>query len=73
MGAARQLQRARVKLEGFVPVYEGLDVSLFLQGVTAEVTPSLEKLTPAQKLELLKVDTLVRLKMARNGSKLEKS
>lgn len=67
VGAARQLERTRVKLEGFVPTYEGLDVQRFIREVAIEVAPSLVKLTAAQEQHLRKVAAEVRMKMARSG------
>ncbi len=60
VGAARQLVRARVKLEPFCPVYEQLDVAQFLDGVAGEVTPLILQLTIQQRQNLRVLETRLR-------------
>ena len=63
VGAARQLTRARVKLEPFRPVHENLDVRAFLDGVTTEVAPSIQQLTISQRASLLVLETRLRAEL----------
>lgn len=60
IGAARQLRRAQVKLEAFLPAYEGLDVAGFLAGVETEIETSLQKQSERQRAALDEVEKLVR-------------
>jgi len=68
-GAARQLVRARVKLEEFLPEYEGLVTGAFLRAVEAEVAPSLAALSPHQISDLAALERLVReqVELGRRG------
>jgi predicted metal-dependent hydrolase len=68
IGAARQLRRAQTKLEAFLPVYEGLDVAGFLQGVAVEVENSLVRLNEKQRAGLDGVERSVRERIAASGS-----
>jgi predicted metal-dependent hydrolase len=70
VGATRQLSRARVKLNGFLPQYEGLDVERFLGEIQSELSGSLARLTPSQRAGLLEVENSVRKEMitAESGS-----
>ena len=63
VGAARQLVRARVKLEPFCPVYEQLDVAQFLDGVAGEVSPLIQQLTIQQRRNLRVLETRLRAEL----------
>ena len=63
VGAARQLVRARVKLEPFCPIYEQLDVAQFLDGVAGEVAPLIQQLTIQQRNSLRVLETRLRTKL----------
>ena len=63
VGAARQLVRARVKLEPFCPTYEQLDVERFLCGVEAEVAPLIQRLTIQQRASLEVLETRLRAEL----------
>ena len=63
VGAARQLVRARVKLEPFCPVYEQLDVKIFLDGVADEVAPLIQQLTISQRENLQVLETRLRAEL----------
>jgi len=63
VGAARQLVRARVKLEPFCPVYEALDVQQFLDGVAGEVAPLIQQLTISQRAGLVVLETRLRAEL----------
>lgn len=63
VGAARQLVRARVKLEPFCPIYEKLDVPAFLDGVAVEVAPLIQQLTKAQREALRELETRLRAEL----------
>jgi predicted metal-dependent hydrolase len=51
-GAARQLTRARVKLERHQPACEGVEISAFLAGIEAEIAPSVAQLNQKQRAAL---------------------
>ena len=63
VGAARQLVRARVKLEPFCPRYEQLDVERFLDGVAGEVAPLMQQLTIQQRDSLRVLETRLRAEL----------
>ena len=63
VGAARQLVRARVKLEPFCPIYEQLDVERFLGGVAGEVAPLIQQLTIQQRANLRELETRLRAEL----------
>ncbi len=63
VGAARQLVRARVKLEPFCPVYEKLDVARFLDGVADEIAPLIQQLTDSQRQSLRVLETRLRAEL----------
>ncbi len=63
VGAARQLVRARVKLEPFCPTYEGLDVAALLDGIGAEVAPLIQQLTTKQRHSLRVLETRLRAEL----------
>ncbi len=63
VGAARQLVRARVKLEPFCPVYEKLDVEQFLDGVALEVAPLIQQLTIPQRAATQVLETRLRAEL----------
>ena len=63
VGAARQLVRARVKLEPFCPVYEELDVEQFLDGVADEVALLIQQLTIQQRNSLRVLETRLRAEL----------
>ena len=63
VGAARQLVRARVKLEPFCPAYEGLDVAAFLDGIGAEIAPLILQLTVSQAANLRVLETRLRAEL----------
>lgn len=69
VGAARQLTRAKVKLEPFLPVMDGVDLVAFLGGIDREIAPSLEQLTPRQRADLSKVESLVKQRIAGPGDR----
>ena len=52
VGAARQLVRAQVKLQGFRPRHFEVDVDGLLRGVECAVAPSLSTLTAQQRTHL---------------------
>ena len=63
VGAARQLVRARVKLEPFRPSYEQLNVERFLGGVAGEVAPLILQLTISQRDSLRVLETRLRAEL----------
>lgn len=63
VGAARQLVRARVKLEPFCPTYEQLNVERFLDGVAGEVAPLIQQLTISQRSSLQVLETRLRAEL----------
>ena len=63
VGAARQLLRAKVKLEPFRPVYEKLGVTEFLAGIEREIAPSLQQLTTSQRQASGVLETRLRLEL----------
>ena len=63
VGAARQMVRARVKLEPFRPAYERLDVGQFIAAIEREIAPALEQLTPRQGESLRELETRLRLEL----------
>ena len=63
VGAARQLVRARVKLEPFCPTYEQLNVERFLDGVADEVAPLIQQLTISQRENLQVLETRLRAEL----------
>ena len=63
VGAARQLVRARVKLEPFCPTYECLNVEQFLRGVDIEGAPLIQQLTISQRDNLRVLETRLRAEL----------
>ena len=61
VGAARQTVRAQIKLEPYRPVYEQLDVRQFLEGLAREIAPSMEQLTPKQRVSLAALESRLRV------------
>lgn len=59
-GAARQLMRAKIKLESQAAICEGVDLRAFLTGIEAEIAPSLARLTPKQRLSLAELENRLR-------------
>lgn len=62
VGAARQLLRANIKLEGHRPASEGIDLEAFLTGIEAEIAPSLARLNENQRESLRELEVRLRLK-----------
>ena len=63
-GAARQLVRARLKLQPFEPVCEGVHIEALLRGVELEVIPSITHLTERQRAKLVELETQLGAKIA---------
>lgn len=59
-GAARQLLRAKIKLEAHFPAREGLDLVLFLAGIEREIADSLGKLTDRERVSLKELEVRLR-------------
>lgn len=59
-GAARQLVRAKIKLEKHLPAREGVDVAGFLAGIEREIAPSLRKITARQRADLDELEKRLR-------------
>ncbi|MBW3636694.1 MAG: DUF309 domain-containing protein [Armatimonadetes bacterium] len=52
VGAARQLMRATIKLEGHRPTREGVEIDAFLTGIETEIAPSMAQITEKQRAAL---------------------
>ncbi len=59
-GAARQMVRARIKLEKHLSAREGVDLVAFLSGIEAEIAPSLSKISEKQRLDLMELENRLR-------------
>ncbi len=62
-GAARQLLRAKIKLEKHLPGCEGVDLALFLSGIESEIAASLQKISAKQRADLNELETRLRLRL----------
>jgi predicted metal-dependent hydrolase len=71
VGAARQLLRARIKLAGHRPAYEGLDLEAFLAGIEAEIAPSLAQLNERQRESLRELEARLRLQYIKAPEKAD--
>ncbi len=60
-GAARQLLRAQIKLKAHLPAREGVDLQQFLDGIEAEIAPSLQKLSDKQRDALGELEKRLRV------------
>lgn len=68
-GAARQLLRAKIKLEMHLPACEGLDLVAFLAGIEREIAGSQEKLSDKERLSLRELE--IRLRAQYLGAELK--
>ncbi len=59
-GAARQLLRAKIKLESHLPTSENLDLNAFLGGIEREIAVSLAKLNAKQRESLAELERRLR-------------
>ena len=73
VGAARQLLRAKVKLEPYLPVYEKLEVRQFLEGIETEIAPSFQQLTSEQRAALTALESRLRVEFSQETRKTEDS
>ena len=65
-GAARQLERARIKLESFRPAHDGVEIDTLISGVEIAVAASLAQLTDAQRDRLLALAEIVKKRIERD-------
>lgn len=59
-GAARQLVRAKIKLNKHLPESEGVDLAAFLAGIEAEIAPAFSHLNSKQSAALEALETRLR-------------
>ena len=65
-GAVRQLERARIKLDGFRPAHDGVEIDRLIMEIEATVASSLAQLNDAQRARLAALREIVTKRIERD-------